>query len=221
MAFLIQDEKQRLRAQIAAVEKRTRGELVTVIARQSDPYAFIPLLWASLIALSLPPIIGFASPWLFHLAEPWNTTPHEFSPGLTLVSIVQLATFLALALLFRWTPLKMRLIPQAVKRRRAARSAREQFLARGVHNTEDRCGVLLFVSVAEHYVEILADRAINEKVDQAAWDAIVTAFVASVKQGEVAAGFEQAVSACGDLLATHFPAAPGSRNELSDHLIEI
>jgi putative membrane protein len=115
----------------------------------------------------------------------------------------------------------MRVIPKSVRLRRAARTAREQFLAQGVHNTDDRCGVLIFVSVAEHYVEILADRAINEKVDQAAWDAIVAAFVTSVKQGEVAAGFEQAVQACGDLLVTHFPAAPGSRNELPDHLIEI
>jgi putative membrane protein len=221
MAFLTEDEKQRLRAQIESVEKRTRGELVTVIARQSDPYAYIPLLWASLIALSLPPIIAIALPWLFHLTEPWNTTPADFSVDLTIVSLAQLVTFLVLALLFRWPPVKMRLLPKAVKRRRAARTAREQFLAQGVHNTGDRCGVLIFVSVAERYVEILADRAINEKVGQAEWDAIVTAFVASVKTGEVAAGFEQAVGACGTLLETHFPTAPDSRNELPDHLIEI
>jgi len=221
MAFLTHDEKRRLRAQIETVEQRTRGELVTVIARQSDPYTYIPLLWASLIALSLPPVVAVASPWLFHLAEPWNTTPAEFSIDLAVVSVAQLAVFLVLALAFRWTPLQMRLLPKAVKRRRAARTAREQFLAQGVHNTDDRCGVLIFVSIAEHYVEILADRAINEKVEQAEWDAIVAGFVAAVKQGEVAAGFEQAVEACGNLLATHFPAAPDSRNELPDHLIEI
>ena len=221
MTFLTQNEKQRLREQIVAVEKRTRGELVTVIARRSDPYAYIPLLWASLIALSLPPLIAFAHPWLFHLAAPWNTTPADFSVDLAMVSLAQLVIFVVLALLLRWPSLKMRLIPKAVKRRRAARSAREQFLAQGVHNTDDRCGVLIFVSVAEHYVEILADRAINEKVNQAEWDAIVAAFVAAVKKGEVAAGFEQAVTACGTLLAIHFPAAPGSRNELPDHLIEF
>ena len=221
MAFLSDEEKQRLRAQIESVEQRSRGELVTVIARQSDPYTYIPLLWASVIALSLPPLAAFAEPWLFHVAEPWNTSPAEFSLDLTIVSVVQVAIFLVLAFVFRWTPLRMRLIPKVVKLRRAARTAREQFLAQGVHNTDDRCGVLIFVSVAEHYVEILADRAINEKVDQAEWDAIVTTFVAAVKQGEVAAGFQQAVTACGELLATHFPAAPDSHNELPDHLIEI
>jgi putative membrane protein len=108
-----------------------------------------------------------------------------------------------------------------VRLRRAARTAREQFLAQGVHNTQDRCGILIFVSVGEHYVEILADRAINEKVEQAEWDAIVADFVQAVKKGEVAAGFEQAVAACGKLLETNFPATPGDRNELPDHLIEI
>src|SRR3546814_10562785 len=76
--------------------------------------------------------------------------------------------------------------------------------------------LLIFVSVAEHYVEILADQAINEKVAQEEWDSIVAAFVAAVKQGRVAEGFEQAVDACGALLAQHFPAAPGERNELPD-----
>jgi putative membrane protein len=221
MAFLTNDEKQRLRAQIEAVEQRTRGELVTVIARQSDPYAYIPLLWAGVIALSLPPLIALAGPWLAELRGAWNTTPDDVSVDLVALSIIQLTVFLLLSLAFRWPPLKMRVIPKSVRLRRAARTAREQFLAQGVHNTGDRCGVLIFVSVAEHYVEILADRAINEKVEQAEWDAIVTAFVASVKTGEVAAGFEQAVGACGTLLETHFPTAPDSSNELPDHLIEI
>jgi len=205
MAFLSDDEKRRLRQRIEAAERQTRGELVTVIARESDPYPYIPLLWASLVALSLPPVVVAAGLWI----------------DLATVSLVQLAVFLVLALLFRWRPLKMRVVPKTVKLRRAARSAREQFLAQGIHNTTDRCGVLIYVSVGEHYVEILADQAINARVDQAEWDAIVTAFVASVKKGEVAAGFEQAVDACGALLAKHFPAAPGERNELPDHLIEL
>src|SRR3546814_20132774 len=110
----------------------------------------------------------------------------------------------------------MRLIPKATKLHRAARTAREQFLAQEVHHTKDRSGVLIFVSVAEHYVEILADQAINEKVAQEEWDSIVAAFVASVKQGRVAEGFEQAVDACGHLLAQPFPAAPGERNALPE-----
>ena len=205
MTFLNETEKERLRARIEEAEKQTSGELVTVIAGQSDPYAYIPLLWASVVALSVLPLAGLANLQL----------------DLSAISILQLATFLVLAFAFRWPPLKMRLIPKAVKLRRAARSAREQFLEQGLHHTENRSGVLIFVSVAERYVEILADKGINDRVDQAQWDAIVADFVKAVKAGEIAQGFEKAVAACGALLAEHFPAKPGDKNELPDHLIEI
>src|SRR3546814_1337426 len=103
MALLPDDEKRRLRQRIEAAERQTRGELVTVIARQSDAYLFIPLLWASLVALSIPPVVVLADLWI----------------DLATVSTIQLATFLLLSLLFRWTPLKMRLTPKAIKLRRA------------------------------------------------------------------------------------------------------
>src|SRR3546814_3093143 len=88
MAFLTDDEKRRLRQRIEAAERQTRGELVTVIARQSDAYLFIQLLWASLVALSIPPVVVLADLWI----------------DLATVSTIQLATFLLLSLLFRWTP---------------------------------------------------------------------------------------------------------------------
>ncbi len=205
MAFLNEDEKQRLRARIKEAEQKTSGELVTVIARESDPYSYIPLLWAAMAALAVP--VAFVV-----LDLPWP---------LSWISMLQLGLFLVLGLALRWPPLKMRMIPRAVKQRRAARTAREIFLAQGLHHTEDRNGLLLFVSAGERYVEILADKGIDEKVDQAQWDAIVADFVKEVKAGRHAEGFAQAVGACGALLAEHFPAKPGDKNELPDHLIEI
>src|SRR3546814_4893427 len=82
-----------------------------------------------------------------------------------------------------------------------------------------RCALVTGVQTCA--LPIFADRAIDAKVAQEEWDAIVAAFVTTVKQRRVAEGFEQAVDACGKLLAQHFPAAPGERNELPDHLIEL
>ena len=137
------------------------------------------------------------------------------------VYALQLAVFVGFGLLFRWQPLKMRLIPKSVKRRRAARVARQQFLEQGVHRTEGRTGILIFVSVAEHYVEVLADSGINEKVEAGAWDSLVTAFVAKVKAGQVADGFLEAIATCDAVLAEHFPRPQGDKDELPNHLIEI
>jgi len=205
MAFLTDSEKHRIAEAIKQAESRTSGEIVTVIAGASDGYAYIPMLWASCLALILP--------FPFLLLD----LPLAYSH----IYLLQLAVFIVLTLLFRWAPLKMRLIPKTVKRRRAARLAREQFLAQGVHRTEARSGVLLFISVAEHYVEVLADSGINDKVDQDTWNGLIADFSAKVKQGQVAEGFIGAIGVCGKVLAEHFPRDPLDQDELPNHLIEI
>ena len=205
MTFLSEADKQRITEAIREAEMKTSGELVTVIAHAADAYLYIPMLWASLAALTLPAVI-----WLLPVNLPFP-----------LLYSFQLATFLGLALLFRWPPLKMRLIPKAVKRRRAGRLAWEQFFAQNLHLTRQRTGVLLFVSVAEHYVEILADKGINDKVKQDAWDDIVADFIKRVKAKQVAEGFLSAINACGKLLAESFPRPEGDIDELPNRLIEI
>src|ERR1043165_8643069 len=83
----------------------------------------------------------------------------------------------------------------------APRLAKLVFLQRGLASTEERCGVLFFVSRAEHYVEIIADRGIDQAVEPGAWQRIVDAFTASVRKGEVEQGFLSAIDALGTLLA--------------------
>jgi putative membrane protein len=205
MAFLGDRDRQRIRAAIEAAERRTRGEFVTVIAREADEYRYIPLLWAALIALLIPVFVRLGGqPWL--VANGYA---------------IQIAGFILLALLFRLPAIKHRLIPNAVQQRRAHRIALEQFLLQNLTETEERTGVLLFVSIAEHYVEIIADKGINNRVDAGTWEALVRDFVACVREGRIAEGFVRTIEACGDLLEAHFPARDGGRNELPDHLIEL
>ena len=196
-----QADRQRLEAAVRAAERQTGGELVLVIARSSDGYLYIPLLWASLIALALP---GFL---------------HPAGLGAYPVYLIQLAAFLGLSFLFQWTPLKMKLIPRAVKTRRAGRMAREQFVERGLHRTRDGSGVLVFVSLAEHVVEIIADQGIDSKVPEGAWQDIVARLLEEVKAGRVVEGFAGAVERAGALLAEHCPRQDGDQNELPDRLV--
>jgi len=205
MGFLTASDKQRIAEAIREVESGTSGELVTVIAGASDDYPFIPTLWAGMLALAVP---GFLT--LAHISVPFLGAYGA-----------QIVCFLVLALLFRIRPIKMRLVPGEVKRMRASRVAREQFFLQNLHHTRDRTGVLLFVSVAEHYVEIIADKGINDVVKSDTWDRIVARFVAQVQAGRIADGFLDAVRACGEPLAAHFPVRPGDRNELPNHLVEI
>jgi len=140
---------------------------------------------------------------------------------LNMAYLVQICTFLGAAALFNWTPLKIRLIPASVKKLRAHRLAQEQFFLQNLHMKSERTGVLLFVSAAEHYVEIIADKGINDVVADDAWQDIVQDFVQHVKQQQVTDGFLTAIAACGELLADHFPATDNNINELPNHLVEL
>lgn len=205
MTFLNDTEKAQLRAAIRQAEAKTSGEIVTVIAQASGDYFYYPTLWAALLAILSPllPIMLAVS----------------FAP-LGIIEL-QLLVFVLLALALRWPPFKMRLVPRRVKQQYCARRAREQFLAQNLHTTRERTGVLLYVSVAERQVELLADSGIHARVPAGTWDEIVNKLTARVKAGQVGAGFVEAVTELGGHLVTHFPAEAANPNELPDHLVEI
>ena len=194
----------RVRQAIRDAEAQTQIEFVTVITRQSDGYYFIPTLWAALIALLLPLALLLSPYWL----EVFD------------IVVAQLAVFSALTALFRWSPVMYRIVPRKVLQHRARNMARRQFLDQGVHRTREGTGVLFFVSEAEHYVEIIADSGIDQRVSQTTWQQIVDDFTASVKRGDIEAGFIQAVQVVAKLGAEVAPATR-QENELSDHLVVI
>ena len=106
-----------------------------------------------------------------------------------------------------------------MKRARAHATAVEQFLARGLHTTEARTGVLVFVSLAERYAEVIADAGIAGKVGQEVWDRAVAGLIGEIRAGRLAEGLIAAVGEAGAVLAAHFPIRPDDRNELANDVI--
>jgi putative membrane protein len=203
--LLTEADKAAVSEAIKQAESHTSGELVTVITPASDDYWFIPTLWAALLALLVPAVIILYGTWM----------------DATGIFSIQVAVFMGLALLFRIPMIKHALVPKSIKHLRASRVAREQFFLQGLQNTEGRTGILIFVSVAERYVEVIADKGINDVVPQGTWDKVVSDFVTQVKAGKYTQGFLTAVEDCGTILAEHFPAQVGNINELPNHLIEL
>ena len=80
--------------------------------------------------------------------------------------------------------------------------------------------MLIFVSEAERYVEILVDQGIADVLDNTVWESIVSDFTAKVRQGDTRQGFLDCIDACGKLLKEHLPATH-ERNELPDHLVVL
>jgi putative membrane protein len=81
--------------------------------------------------------------------------------------------------------------------------------------------VLVFVSAAERYAEVLADAAIHRKVPEAEWQAIVDALTTAIGEGQAVDGFVAAVDAIGKRLAQHFPPGSADRARLPNHLIVL
>ena len=86
----------------------------------------------------------------------------------------------------------------------------------GVWDTEGNNGVLIYVLMADHDVEIVADRAIAARVAQSDWDAVCRDMEGHFRAGRYAEGAEAGIAGVGALLARHFPAHGGDRNEQPD-----
>jgi putative membrane protein len=191
-----------IRGAVIAAETKTSGEIKTVIARTSDDYRSIPLLWATLAALLVP------APLIFLTLMPAGE-----------IYLAQLSAFVILAVVLSLPPVKPLVVPGPMKRLRAHRLAVDQFLAHGIHTTEKRTGVLIFVSLFEHHAEIVADSGIDAKVDQAVWDGLIAKLITDIRDGRLTLGMVTAIETAGDHLATHFPPRPRDPNEVSDELI--
>jgi len=80
-------------------------------------------------------------------------------------------------------------------------------------------GILIFASLLEHRVVVLADRGINEKVEAGTWNEIVNMITESLKSGDGCDGFCKAIDRCGVILAQHFPRSADDRDELPNKLV--
>ncbi|MBN8993984.1 MAG: TPM domain-containing protein [Rhizobiales bacterium] len=202
MPALGEEERAAVRDAIAAAETRTAGEIFVVVARVSDDYRLVPILWATLVALVVPlPLLA------------WTLLPA------TTIYLIQLATFILLAILLSLPPIHIHTVPRSVQRGRAHDRAVEQFLAHGLQMTEQRTGALIFVSLAERHAEIVADAGIAAKVPQSTWEEAVAALVAEIRAHRLGSGLVGAVGAVGAVLARHFPPRPDDRDELANDVI--
>lgn len=202
MKFVTDNMRFDVRQAVRDLESVTSGEMVCAVSQSSARYVMFPLLWAALLALMLP-VLNNVLP----------RAPISFG--------IQTGVFIVLAVVFLTTRFRIWLTPKEVREANCRRAAFEQFFRLKLHQTAQGTGVLLFVSVDEHYVELLADQGINTKVLPNEWDGVVDAFIGHVRAGKVHDGFVEAVKSCKTILAKHFPVSEGDKNELTDGLVEL
>ncbi len=204
MRLFSSEEERRVSDAITQAERKTSGEIVVVVAARSDTYLYVSPLIGALVSLLVP--------WLLIFFTKLNVES---------IYLAQLALFLVLTGLLLPSAVRTAFVPQRIKRLHARRRAVEQFVAQNLHTTTGHTGVLIFVSVAERHVEILADAAIDTMVPQGTWKSIIDNLTAAFADGKPTDGLVAAIAAVGAHLARHFPPDTRNANELPDHLIVL
>ncbi len=204
MTLVSDADQKRIADAITEAERTTSGDIVAMIAPESASYLHAPFLWAALVALAVP--------WPFVF---WTWWPIQH------IYLLQLAMFAVLVAVLMPRPVRLALVPQSTKHARAHRRAVEQFLAQSLHTAVGHTGILIFVSVAERFAEILADTAIHQKVPEQVWQTIVADLTDHIGKGQAGDGFVRAIAAVGEHLARHFPPDARHPHALSNHLIVL
>ena len=208
---------------VAAAERGTDGEIVTIVARGSDAYHDAALHWALLAVLLVPAALALMPGVAHRLSEPLGGGWGEPSTGALLVAVLvlQAVAFLVVRAALAYRPLRLALTPRATKARRVRARALALFAAAAEHRTAARTGVLLYLSLGEHRAEIVADAAIHGRVAPDIWGEAMAAMIPELRAGRPGAGMAAAVARIGVVLAEHFPKTESDVNELPDRLIEL
>ena len=189
MQRLTSEDNARIHAAVLDVERDANTDFAVQVVRLSDRYVLFPLLWAGVIALLAGAAIAVFRPEL----------------GLRIGIAIEAAVFTVASLALDWLPLRLMLVPKRHKYAQARALAHRAFASKILADDDPRPGVLFFVSIGERYVEVITERTVKARIDDAVWETIVADFVRTAGGGRLADGVLAAVKASGAVLKQHFP----------------
>jgi putative membrane protein len=184
----------RIQEAVGRAEEQTAGEIVPVVVPRSDDYEDVVwrgagaaiLLTLLAVLLTLRFYDGWGLGWLF---APWG------------VALSVLAAGTVGALLARYVyPLQRLLAGGERLDETVHRRALQAFLEEEVFDTRDRTGILLFVSLREHRIEVLGDSGINQQVEPDDWAEVVARIQRGIQNDNLTEGLVEAIEMCGRLL---------------------
>jgi len=208
-----EEELTRVREAVAAAEQQTAGEIVPVIVPRSGTYP--ETVWKGAVLLMLPVLVVALT--FDYIYDGWGLTLLHTGWGVALLTalagVVGGLLGAYVAPVQRWLVGEVRMAEQVHLR------ALQAFVEEEVFNTRDRTGILIFVSLFEHWVEVIGDAGINQRVGPDAWAEVVDRIRKGIREGRPVDGLVAAIEQCGQLLAAHgVELRPDDTNELADTL---
>jgi putative membrane protein len=179
----------RVEAAFDAAQRKTRAPLMCVLTSASVSRDAEFLLGACILALATPlPLLLFTS-----------LSAHR-------IYIAQLLVAILAGVLGSIPWVRRMLVSKRASRSAAHRAALAQFVARGLDRSQS--GVLVYVSLAEHYIRIVPAEDAAKAVSQEQWQAVVDEALGPLAAGATEAALTGMADRCADLLAKPFP--PGA-----------
>lgn len=186
--------QQALTTLVGQIEQKTAAEVVVVLNPRSDTYPESRWQMALIGAF-----LGIA----FLCWSPWPFDALYFPIDIALIAALNY--FIA----WRRPQIAYALVPQAQRQQRVRAAAESAFIRESVHATEERTGVLVYISLMEAHVIVLPDQGLLGRIPGSAWSNLNI-------QAKNLPELEQGLQALGALLAQHFPRREDDRNELPD-----
>ena len=217
-------DRARIAAAVTAAEAHSSGEIVTILADQSDGYEDIALIWAALIALLALAALSIAPQFYLGLIDRllggWDT---QWQPGalFALAAGVVTIKFAGTWLILRWRRLRFALVPVPIKHARVRARALGFYRVGAENRTTGQTGVLIYLSRAERRAEIVTDPVITAEIPASEWGAAMAAMLGHVGDNRIADGMVEAIAKIGTVLTHHFPRAAHDVNELPNGVIEV
>ena len=219
--FLSSAAQDQISEAVRAAESKTSGEIVPVLATTSDPYdrgLFLAAL-ASVFMTTLL-LIGF---YLLPLEKIWpeeaDLIPVPWEIPAYILLPFQLAALIGGYYLARLVARFHRaFVPRAAMQLQVNAAAHRVFQSLQISQTRDATGIMLYVSIFERMVVVVADKAINDRYDAATWNGVRDLLIEGLKNDKPEEGFTKAIQRCGEILGEHFPIKADDTNELPNHL---
>jgi putative membrane protein len=223
-------DKTRIEAAVGAAETGTSGEIICVLSGEVSHYPEVALAGAAIVALVLPSLLLALGVWSTAIdlgGDVWmaaqaGALQGEITTALAIYALVQTALFILAFALLEIPAVRRWATPAMLKRHKVERAARQQFASISARAAGSETGVLIFVALVDRQVQILADGALHQKADEAAWKAASAAIGAGMKDGrDPTGGIVQAIEICGSVLRAHFPSNSPRPQVFSDRPLEI
>jgi len=208
--FLTEAEQKTISAQVQQMEQQTSGEIIPMVVSASHSYPTAIICGATALALPLSLLLMPVVSGLFWLGS--QNVWIFIALFLTLYGI-----FYRLVRQLSW--LKRLFLSRSQIESEVQEAALASFYTEKLYKTKDANGILIFISVLERKVWVLADAGINARIDPGQWQGIIDLITQGIKEKRQCEAICNAIVQIGELLKTHFPHQQDDIDELHNLIV--